>query len=324
MARIQGYPRFRHILPDGSPAVGYKLASFLAGTTTPTPLYTSQDQTAQHPNPVILDGNGEAAVWLAPNIAYKLVLRTTLDADVWTLDNIQTQEGGFFTTLTVTGAATFATISASGQITSTVAIGTAPFVVASTTKVVNLNADLLKDKTWAAPGPIGQTTPDIATFGNLVAAAGTFTGVLLQTAAIPTIEQDTANAAIWQHRAFSEEITLSTSGTTTDSTQVDLLPANSIIEAVVARVTQTIAVATDWKLGDATQPARFLAAQSGAQLVAGATAVGLLHKDPTVATANLGPVQTADAKLRITTTGTPTTGKIRVTVFFKRFVAPAS
>ncbi len=46
-----------------------------------------------------------------------------------------------------TGA--FTTISASGQITSTVSTGTAPLVIASTTKVSNLNADLLDDQSGA-------------------------------------------------------------------------------------------------------------------------------------------------------------------------------
>jgi hypothetical protein len=38
-------------------------------------------------------------------------------------------------------------LTASGQLTSTLATGTAPFVIASTTKVANLNADLLDDQT---------------------------------------------------------------------------------------------------------------------------------------------------------------------------------
>lgn len=74
------------------------------------------------------------------------------------------------------GAATpnsgkFTTLAASGQITSTLAPGTAPLVVASTTKVANLNADLLDGTDWAAPGTIGGTTPGSANF-TTVAAAG--------------------------------------------------------------------------------------------------------------------------------------------------------
>lgn len=62
-----------------------------------------------------------------------------------------------------TGA--FTTLSATGQITSTLATGTAPFAVASTTNVANLNASSLNGATFDAPGAIGGTT----------AAAGTFT-----------------------------------------------------------------------------------------------------------------------------------------------------
>lgn len=61
-------------------------------------------------------------------------------------------------------SAAFTTISATGQITSTLAAGTAPFVIASTTKVANLNADLLDGTDWTAPGTIGGTTPGSARF----------------------------------------------------------------------------------------------------------------------------------------------------------------
>lgn len=46
-------------------------------------------------------------------------------------------------------AGAFTTISATGQITSTLATGTAPLVIASTTKVTNLNVDSLDDQSGA-------------------------------------------------------------------------------------------------------------------------------------------------------------------------------
>ena len=55
------------------------------------------------------------------------------------------------------------------QLTSTVAIGTAPLVVTSTTNVANLNASSLNGATFAAPGAIGGGT----------AAAGAFTSVTI-------------------------------------------------------------------------------------------------------------------------------------------------
>ena len=48
----------------------------------------------------------------------------------------------------------------SGQITSTLATGTPPFVIASTTEVVNLNAAMLEGCTWEVPCPLGSTTPN--------------------------------------------------------------------------------------------------------------------------------------------------------------------
>lgn len=128
----------------------------------------------------------------------------------------------------------------------------------------------------------------------------------------------TANGAQWVQGQLSESITLSTSSATTDSV-ANLLPANSIIESVVARVTTTITTATDWKLGDATTSGRFSAVNSS--MTAGTTQVGLVHIDQS---GTAGPRQTSAAKLRITTTGTPGAGVVRVTVFYRQFVPPTS
>ncbi len=72
---------------------------------------------------------------------------------------------------TISGTATF-----SGQIDSTVITGTAPFIVASTTKVDNLNADKLDGADWAAPAVIGLGTPAAATFTDLTVKGNTILG----------------------------------------------------------------------------------------------------------------------------------------------------
>lgn len=120
---------------------------------------------------------------------------------------------------------------------------------------------------------------------------------------------------------ISEEITLSTGGATTDST-ANLLPANSEILAVVARVTTTITTATNWALGDATTAERFLTATT--DLTAGTTKTGWNHRQGSVSTDATGPVQASAAKLRVTTTGTPGAGAIRVSVFYRVLVPPTS
>ena len=127
--------------------------------------------------------------------------------------------------------------------------------------------------------------------------------------------------AQWEKGYSTELLTLSTSGSTTD-TAANLLPAGAIIEAVVARVTTTITTATDWKLGDGTTADRFSAAES--TLTAGTTKIGLNHHKGGVSTDAAGPTQASAAAVRVTTTGTPGAGAIRITVFWRKFVAPTS
>lgn len=57
-------------------------------------------------------------------------------------------------------------------ITSTVATGTAPFTVTSTTNVANLNASSLNGATFAAPGTIGGTTAGAGNFTSLSVTTG--------------------------------------------------------------------------------------------------------------------------------------------------------
>jgi hypothetical protein len=71
---------------------------------------------------------------------------------------------------TTAGTGAFTTISATGAITSTLATGSAPLVIASTTKVTNLNADLLDGADWAAPASLGSTTPAAGAFTTLAAS----------------------------------------------------------------------------------------------------------------------------------------------------------
>src|SRR5258708_400236 len=79
----------------------------------------------------------------------------------------------------VGNAGSFTTLTASGQITSSLVTGTAPLVIASTTKVANLNADLLDGTDWRAPGAIGANTPAPGSFTSLTASSAATIGGLL-------------------------------------------------------------------------------------------------------------------------------------------------
>lgn len=72
----------------GVPLVGGKLFSYIAGTTTPQATYTDQSGNTPNTNPVVMDANGEANVWLDPSLAYKFVLKDASDNVQWTIDQV--------------------------------------------------------------------------------------------------------------------------------------------------------------------------------------------------------------------------------------------
>lgn len=120
--------------------------------------------------------------------------------------------------------------------------------------------------------------------------------------------------------------TLSNGATTTD-TGLNCLPANSTIDAVVARVTTTITAAcTGWELGDAATPARF--SSNNVTLTAGTTTdaahIGTFNNTG-IASATTGTWQASAAKVRITCAGgNPGAGAVRVIVYYHTAAAPTS
>ena len=138
-----------------------------------------------------------------------------------------------------------------------------------------------------------------------------------------TATQTTAKGGQWLECSISELLTLSTVGLTTDTT-ANLLPAGAIIDAVTARVTTAITTTTNWAVGDPTSSARFCSAN--ATKTQGTTSVCTNQWDGSLATTlALSPPQAAAAKVRITCTGSnPGAGAIRLTSYYRRFVAPTA
>jgi hypothetical protein len=85
-----------HLIPNayfqplisGAIAPGAKLYTYAAGTTTPLATYTDQTEAVANPNPIILDADGAAVVWLT-DAAYKLVLKTSADVTIKTWDQVR-------------------------------------------------------------------------------------------------------------------------------------------------------------------------------------------------------------------------------------------
>jgi hypothetical protein len=76
-----------------APAAGYKLFTYVAGSSTKLATYTDNLFAGANANPIILDSAGRATVFL-PELSYKFVLALPTDSDpptspIWTVDGIQ-------------------------------------------------------------------------------------------------------------------------------------------------------------------------------------------------------------------------------------------
>lgn len=76
---------------NGNPLAGGKIYSYLAGTTTPTPTYTTSAGNIAHTNPILLDAAGRVPngeIWLAFNLSYKFILEDSANNLIGTYDNV--------------------------------------------------------------------------------------------------------------------------------------------------------------------------------------------------------------------------------------------
>ena len=76
---------------NGNPLTGGLLYTYAAGTTTPEATYTTSAGSVANANPIVLDSAGRVVdqIWLTQGVSYKLELKTSLGAPIWTKDNIK-------------------------------------------------------------------------------------------------------------------------------------------------------------------------------------------------------------------------------------------
>lgn len=80
-------PVMRALDDDGNPLSGALLYFYLAGGTTPEPVYTSSSLLTAHANPVVADSDG----WFAPifqkdTVAYRVTHKTPGGTTIWEID----------------------------------------------------------------------------------------------------------------------------------------------------------------------------------------------------------------------------------------------
>ena len=101
---------------NGAPLTGGKLYTYAAGTTTAQATYTTVSGATAHANPIILDSAGRVPsggeIWLTVGVSYKFVLKTSVDVQIWSADNINGISGlGIAQNFTGTGSQTVFTLS---------------------------------------------------------------------------------------------------------------------------------------------------------------------------------------------------------------------
>ncbi|AUR93114.1 hypothetical protein NVP1183O_16 [Vibrio phage 1.183.O._10N.286.48.B7] len=79
-------PKFYAWDRNGKPLAFGKLYTYQARTNTPKPTYQSEDQVVENTNPVILNGEGYANVYL--DGAYKMVLKDKDENEIWSSDPV--------------------------------------------------------------------------------------------------------------------------------------------------------------------------------------------------------------------------------------------
>lgn len=79
--------RQRFFDANGLPLAGGFLYAYQAGTTTPQATYSNSTGTT-NANPIVLDSNGYADVWIDPTLTYKFILKDSGSNVLWTVDNV--------------------------------------------------------------------------------------------------------------------------------------------------------------------------------------------------------------------------------------------
>lgn len=87
---------------NGNPLAGGTINTYLAGTTTNTPTYTTSVGNIAHSNPIVLNGAGRVPsgeIWLASGISYKFVVKDSAGNLIGTFDNVQGINQNVFTNI---------------------------------------------------------------------------------------------------------------------------------------------------------------------------------------------------------------------------------
>lgn len=91
MAQLLAAPYNQFFDNDGNPLAGGKIYTYAAGTTTPRATYTDAGGLTPASNPVLLDSEGRASIWMSGY--YKIVVKDSNNVQLWEVDSVTAQPG---------------------------------------------------------------------------------------------------------------------------------------------------------------------------------------------------------------------------------------
>jgi hypothetical protein len=113
MAALSPAPKFYATDENGDPLAGGLIYTYAAGTSTPLATFTSSTGGTENENPVELDAEGRADIWLPVGTPYKFTVNNSEDELQFTVDNILVSAGGPTLLTAVGGTANAITATAS-------------------------------------------------------------------------------------------------------------------------------------------------------------------------------------------------------------------
>ena len=88
MATSVVFPRAQFFANNGKPLIGGRIHTYVAGSSTRAATYKDAAKTQSNTNPILLDGRGEAAIYLAEGVEYKFVLEDSAGALILTQEPV--------------------------------------------------------------------------------------------------------------------------------------------------------------------------------------------------------------------------------------------